>query len=747
MSGMAVSSRGPDLQAVHAALATGRLVDAEAGAASIVREYPDCTQAWVLLAMLACESGRHVEARTLADRALVLEPRNAQAHYVRARALKGAGNLVAAERGYRDSLALDPDYPEALVSLAILMRSRGEPAAALPLLEHALRLQPLMIEAEFQLGAALLDLGHHAPAAAALERGLTGAPNRLQMWLQLGNVRAAVGDWTGSLHAFDRAAGLDDRLAACHDGRGAALAHLGRHAEAAAAFRTALRLDASARHSRVNLAAALIESGATEEALRELDTLLAADPRDAAAHANRGIALRALSRHSDAAEAFRLACDIEPDNAELWNLLGLAEQWLDHPEQAERCYRQALALTPDAIAPLVNWANLCDDQGRFEDAAAMLREAVAAKPDQPQLLSNLGVRLVALRRPAEALRCFEHALALDPSLDTAKLHAGIAHLLCGQYERGWALYESRWVALPELAATRPNADARQWAGEPIAGAAILVYAEQGLGDALQFVRYVPQLTARGARVHLLVPASLKALFADIDGVTAVHAFGEALPLVQWQVAMLSLPHLLQTTLATIPASVPYLRVDRDRRSAWQRRLGARDGCIRVGLVWAGDPRPHDRKATVVDRRRSIRFADYAPLWTVPGVQWYSVQKGGAAAQIRDGALGVEILDPTEALHDFTDTAAFLLHLDLLISVDTSVVHLAGALGVPVWLLSRFDGCWRWLLDRDDSPWYPTLRIFRQARPLQWRPLLEQVASALETFVAQSDAAQLEAIKA
>lgn len=433
-----------------------------------------------------------------------------------------------------------------------------------------------------------------------------------------------------------------------------------------------------------------------------------------------------------AGESHRLAA---PQDAQTWNSLGLAEQALDHIVQAETCYRRALALDALAVEPLVNLATLFEEQGRFEEAAILLEGGVRQHPTDARVWSNLGVKRLALKEAARAIECFERAMALDPTLASARLYAGIARLLCGDFERGWPLYEARWDAVPALAASRPAGAAREWGGEALDGAPILLYAEQGLGDALQFVRYAPLVAARGGRVHLVTHAALKRLFESVPGVTSVHAFGEPLPACPWQAALMSLPRVMMTTLGSVPNGVPYLSAsaaDRDREAL---RLGPRSA-LRVGFVWAGDPRPDDRRATVVDRRRSVSLAACAALWSVPGIEWYTLQKGAAAAQIRSLPSDVHLIDHTSELDDFLDTAALVSNLDLVISVDTSVAHLAGALGVPVWLLSRSDGCWRWLLDREDSPWYPSLRIFRQEHPFAWGPLIARVADALQAHAAR-----------
>jgi hypothetical protein len=264
----------------------------------------------------------------------------------------------------------------------------------------------------------------------------------------------------------------------------------------------------------------------------------------------------------------------------------------------------------------------------------------------------------------------------------------------------------------------------------LSGKTILLTAEQGLGDVLQFVRYAPLLAAKGARVRLLVQAPLVRLLERVAGVDRVFTLGEAPEGFDVHCPMMSVPHLVGTRLETIPGKVPYLRAEPEEVRAWGAKLGPLRG-LKVGLAWSGDPRPGDRGANLTDARRSVRLAQLAPLARVPGVQWVSLQKGAPAEQAGHPPEGMALIDLMEGARDFADTAALVQNLDLVITVDTSMVHLAGGLGRPVWMLSRFDGCWRWMLEREDSPWYPTLRIFRQAAPLDWTSAIEQLARALE----------------
>jgi hypothetical protein len=322
-----------------------------------------------------------------------------------------------------------------------------------------------------------------------------------------------------------------------------------------------------------------------------------------------------------------------------------------------------------------------------------------------------------------AFVALQHAIALEPDFAEARFYLGCLHLLEGNYRPGFAEFEWRWrwsgFATPHLEVAQPA-----WDGADLRGRTILLHGEQGLGDSLQFCRYAPLLAERAGRVLLQVPAALVAVLRTLDGVETVVAPGEQLPPFDVHAPLMSLPHLVGTTVETIPARVPYLHADPSAMARWRERLrGPSDG-MRVGLVWSGNP-AHPRQHV-----RSLPLACLEPLATVPGVTFYSLQKGPAAEEGHASNLGLPLTDLGPLLEDFAETAAALSQLDLLITVDTSVAHMAGALGRPVWLLLAAVADWRWLLDRADSPWYPTLRLFRQHRLGDWQSVVEAVRRAM-----------------
>jgi len=301
--------------------------------------------------------------------------------------------------------------------------------------------------------------------------------------------------------------------------------------------------------------------------------------------------------------------------------------------------------------------------------------------------------------------------------------------LIGDFARGWRKHEWRWET--DLKVAKRDFVEPLWLGaENLVGKTILLHAEQGYGDTLQFCRYVPMVADLGARVVLEVPKELHELMHSLPCTVQLVSHGHPLPAFDLHCPLLSLPLAFETRLETIPARIPYLSAPENKRSLWRDRLGQHDR-LRVGLVWAGHPRKHQLANNRGDRHRSISFDQLTPILHVPGCEFYSLQKGDdAVAQLRNSALRGRVIDCTDDLQDFADTAALIENLDLVIAVDTAVAHLVGALGKPCWLLNRYDTCWRWLLDRDDSPWYPTARLFRQDATRTWDDAIARIQVAL-----------------
>ena len=503
--------------------------------------------------------------------------------------------------------------------------------------------------------------------------------------------------------------------------------------QAEALYRQALALDPRSADALHLLGVACSQQGRYDEAVRLIERAVALTPAVAAMQINLGNALLGAGRNEQAVTAYREGIALQPGNANAHRNLGSALNALWRHEEAVASYRTALELQPAYPEAYNNLGVTLMELERYEEALVCLERARTFRPDYADAHNNLGGALKALNRYQEALVCIERALALEPDSVGAHWYRAMARLALGDYTGGWADYE--WRRRLERVSSHPLEFPQPlWLGEEsLAGRTILLHCEQGLGDTLQFVRYAPLAAQAGARVLLLVQPPLKRLLTGMEGVTAVYGATDALPGFDCQCPLMSLPHAFGTRLETIPAAIPYLHADPVAARRWRERLDG--GAPKVGLVWAGASREHEPRLQRTDRRRSLALSRLAPLAAVPGVRFVSLQKGPPALQAREAPQGMMLADFTDELDDFADTAALVAALDLVISVDTSVAHLAGGMGKPVWILSRFDACWRWLIDREDSPWYPTARLYHQPVAGDWDSVIARVAQALADWSA------------
>ncbi len=453
---------------------------------------------------------------------------------------------------------------------------------------------------------------------------------------------------------------------------------------------------------------------------------LALDPDFKEAWMNLGLVALAQGRRDEAQFCQRRALRLDPESADAHNNLGMVHHAQGHIAEAESCFYAALRLRPDHANATLNLGATRQILNHAEDADTLFRRALALGSDPVRTNSNLALALLEQVRPEEAEQCCRQALALRPHDPEARANLALALLTMGRMEEGWRAYESRWE-IEAMAGPAPCLTQPRWTGQPLNGETVVLHAEQGFGDTLQFCRYAPMVAAAGGRVVLVVPKALRRIMATLDGVAGVLCEEDGLPPnFDYHCPLLSLPFAFGTTIATIPAAQSYLRAD---PSAWAGFAGELPG-LKVGLVWAGKSRTEQPHAVAIDRRRSMRLADMAPLLSVPGCSFVSLQLGPPASQIGALPSGPDLHDVSGRLNDWADTADLIMALDLVIAVDTAVAHLAGALGKPVWMLSRFDACWRWLLNRQDTPWYPSMRLFRQPRRGDWAPVIGQVAEAL-----------------
>ncbi len=598
-----------------------------------------------------------------------------------------SGDLARAESKCRRILRTEPRNAEALHLLGVTACESGDLAKAATLIAKAIQVRgPLPVYC-LSLAQVLRRQGNREAALACYRQALAGAPDDPELLHELGGT----------------------------------LLELGRAAEAVVCFERALRIRPDLTATRLALAEALHALGNIRFLSRKFDdarecyrATIGLNPDHAQAHYNLGVTYMHQGRSDAAIRCYREALRLYPDHAEARNNLGILLQAAGRLEEAAEEYRHALELNPAYSDAEYNLGTVLRRMDRPEEAEGAYRRVIHRSPSHADARNNLANALMDLGRPREARAVYEEVLKLRPEHRDARWNLGIAELLLGDFEAGWQDFEARLRNV-----SSPCQPEDHWDGSPLRGRRILLSAEQGLGDTLQFVRYVPLVKERGGFVIVQCHEPLIRLVRSMRAVDVSVAFGEPLPHFDCYAPLMSLPRILGTNEENIPARIPYLHADPEIVEHWRELVaGTRD--LRVGIAWAGNPGHKN------DRHRSLELAQLRALDGIPGTEFYNLQVGAQAPA--EGLLRVHT--PARELSDFAETAAFIRNLDLVVSVDTAVAHLAGALGGAVWTLVPFAPDWRWLLEREDSPWYPTMRLFRQTSRNDWQPVLERVRREL-----------------
>jgi tetratricopeptide (TPR) repeat protein len=594
----------------------------------------------------------------------------------------GAGRATAAERICRQILAVDPGHAQTLHLLGLLEHQRGRSEDAIKHIRVAIIRNSQDPAYHHNLGNILRIRGRLSEAITSYERALALAPGSVDTLYNLGNTYQDIGQPDRAAAYFEGALRLRPDAIELHNNLGTALQDLGRLEEAIACFRNALALQPDAVETLDNLGGALRGQGQLEAAQACYERALALRSDHVESHVGIGVVLRDRGRPDEAISSYERALALAPDHPETHNNLGVALL----------------------------------DLGRNQEAVERCERALFLQPDRAETHHNLGIALERQGRHAEALASYERALDFKPDYPEAHFNRSLTLLRTGNFDEGWLEYEWRFA----VARYNRNFDRPLWSGEPLAGRRILIHAEQGFGDTLQFVRYIPSVLEHGGTVVLEVQAPLVRLVRSIAGVSQTLAAGDPLPTFDCHCPLLSLPRIFKTTLATIPNAVPYLSAPAEASVSWAERIASAAG-LKVGIVWAGTT------------AGAIDLPSLQPLWELAGVSWFSLQVGDQPGE-KSLFDKFKIADLSEWLTDFAETAAVVSQLDLVITVDTSVAHLAGALGRPTWVLLGDPPEWRWLLARRDSPWYPTAQLFRQTKTGDWHGVAREVAAAVAQIV-------------
>jgi tetratricopeptide (TPR) repeat protein len=468
------------------------------------------------------------------------------------------------------------------------------------------------------------------------------------------------------------------------------------------------------------------QMGMPEPALASLRRALELDPDSPIALDRMGNIEREMGRLDAALAVFERYARLRPDSPEGHNNIGVCLKELGRPHEAVVAYRRAIQLKPDFAEAHNNLGVCLKEQGNVDEAIDQYRQAVGFRPDFAEAHNNLGAALLAAGSADQAVAEFRKAIEIRPDFGGAHYNLSLALLLLGEFSDGWREHEWRWQA-KGFPSARHQFGKPQWDGGDLAGRTILLHCEQGFGDSIQFIRYACPVAERGAKIILWTPRELVRLFQGIEVISTVISAGDCPP-IDLHCPLMTLPRIFDTRRESIPAWIPYLQSDPNLAERWKQKVGGGDGVFRIGLAWAGRPMRGD------DRGRSISLQGFAGLTATGRGIFYSLQKGEAGAQSANPPPGMKLIDWTADIHDFADTAALIANLDLVITVDSAVAHLAGEMGKPVWVLLPFAPDWRWLLDREDSPWYPTMRLFRQPTRGDWNMPMARMREMLHRAV-------------
>jgi tetratricopeptide (TPR) repeat protein len=682
---------------------TGRLTEVALGYQKVLEANPRHPQALVGMSLVALASRQASEAVRMASAAVEAAPRMGTAWVALGQAYKAAGKVKDAEEAYKQAIRLDGMNELARLGLGELKIAWGRPEEAILEFELALRRKPALVAAHLGLGNALAVLGSNAEA----------------------------------FECYRRALALTPQLPEAEFAAGFVLARLGRKKEAETRYRRALVLRPDFAAAWMNLGSLLRESAAADEVYAEA----------------------ALLR----------AVELRPDLVAGWINLAMLERERHRPAAAEAHLRKAFALNPEQVETHIAWCQFCAAEKDLAGARGWLRWALARDPDQPEAVNMQGILLHTEGRFAEAVEAFERAEALghraapsnrgntlldmgrmaeallahetaverDPSHSGAQYNLSLTQLRLGDWTRGWPGYEARW-RFREVHRRPRVFNQPRWQGEPLEGRRILLHSEQGLGDTIQFCRYATLVAARRGKVILQVQPAAERLLRSLGVVRAGQAEtalqGEKPPEFDLECPLMSLPAAFETTVDTVPWPGAYLATDPEL--AFERRLPTpyvrpdvrpRERSLRVGLAWAGNP------CYKADTARSVALQTLLPLLRLPGITWISLQKGPAAEQLTHLPGDVFVRDGSSKDRDLAETAALLATLDLVITTDTCIAHLAGAMGKPVWILLPHLGDWRWMQQVETTPWYPTARLLRQPSPGDWAGVVDRAIRELIAF--------------
>ncbi len=639
-------------------------------------------------AALHYNKGEYAAAVAICRKVIEQNADNPDALYILGQVAIQTGESDAAVGYFVRIVSQAPSDPRFNRGFAIALEHSGRNERAIHAWTQYLILEPNDGVGHYSLARLLTLSGQHYTAAEAYTRATALLPADNNVRFELARALHRAERLKEAIAHYELLLSQKDDWAACQNGLAAALRQVGQYAQAIAHGRCAVQLDPGSADANNNLGLALFDAGHADEAMKVLE------------------------------EADRL----RPNDAEILNNLGVTLAHLEQRDRAQACFHKALATRPGWSEGHLNLANLLRGNGLLDEAIENYQLAIEDNPNDYRVHGSLALAWLNRNEPGAAIVSYEKALALAPDEPELRKGLGIAQLLAGNFQDGWRNYEWRLRCEPQRAFDMPR-----WHGEDLCGGMLLVHAEQGFGDTLQFCRYLATLAARAnaGKVTLECQQPLHRLLGRLEGADTVVPRGAPLPAADWHIPLLSLPGVFETTLDTIPSRSPYLQAPAPRSDDWRKRLSTEKP--NIGLIWKGNPRRQD------DNMRSCPLSAFEPLLRLPGLQFHNLQVD-ATPRESEQLTELGVCDLSQGIEDFADTAAIVSALDLVISVDTATAHLCGALGKPVWVVLGYAADWRYLLTREDMPWYPSMRLFRQPKNGDWHEPITRLLDALPRHV-------------
>jgi tetratricopeptide (TPR) repeat protein len=648
------------------------------------------------------------------------------------------GQLSQAQSLLESYLKVQPRHLETLNALALVTMQTEQYEKAVEYLTKAISVKPKVAGLHNNLGNAYQQLGMLQEALGAYRKAIQIDPRFAQAFYNRGHVFQSLGDLENALDSFDKATTLQLEYADAHNSRGIVLQLLDRTQEALASYQEAIKCHPAHVKAHTNLGDLFSSLKQYDNALAHYDLALAHEPNYIKALSNKGVLLQQLNQFDLALESFNRILQSNPQSWEALSNSAVTLQKMRRLDDAVQKLIGAISINPNQASLYTNLGNILGELGRFNEALDQFDRAIAISPLDTATLINRGIVLQEMGDLSKSIAYFDRALKLEPENPEAHWSKAVSLLLSGELDLGWQEFEWRWQRQNALE-QRAHSDKPLWLGDAsLEDRTILLYGEQGLGDVLQFCRYASAIAKRGARVILEVPMPLLELCRTLEGVYQVIALGSVTELeIDYQCPLMSLPLALKTNLTNPPPTEPYLKIDPIKALFWKAKLGE-EKQVRIGLVWSGGFRAELPELWGVNARRNIPLELLATLNT-SNVQFVSLQKGELAQSEltrlqKNPCNDFFVTDFTNHFNDFSDTAAIIDNLDLIISVDTSTAHLGAALGKPVWMLNRFDSCWRWQRTGKETFWYPTMKIYRQHSWQDWSLALKELKSDLTHFI-------------